>query len=500
VQAVRLFGADLLGKNSTDLYAPQHHITPQVVKSALLNSPDGQITNINIPLRVRGGIFREMLCAFSLDKDSDAVDGLIIPGVVDLNRALDRVAESLTKSHKLEEILGLITGEALRLCNARRAYIKIHDVERNVLTFSALASKEPNEKLPEKQSEINRGMTGYVFRKRRLRRSGDVRKDPPSLYYSIFPDTVSKLVVPILFKNEVVGQNKERCYGVLCVDGTEVSQFGVETEEILSSLAKYAAIAIEQTKLIHEVQFSYQQILSEIRYARDAIGAGNLLHDGKNMVRDVIDEIEAIQKELSEVVLYKRKAKDLQKRLNGLYDLRDLMRDLLEQLRNPSAEGRLANDSEPIDLRELVRRVINIIPLGEANIEIAMEPDEKSYPVYGEPTRILLVLYNLVTNAVTAIKRSEKAGKIQIAVSNAPKRRNYRRVVVEDDGPGLTKSVLDFVRKKKEYSSVPGGSGLGLLTVRETVDDLNGTITVDSKFGSYTRFTIDLPGPTEAKS
>lgn len=495
--AEKIFGDNLVGKDAASLYssnAGQPSVTPRSVKSALTNSPESQVTNLTVPLRVADGSLQEMLCSFSWNREDDTVDGLITPGVTELHRAIARIAESMVKSSKLESTLKVITEEALRLCKARRAYIKLHDPNRDVLIFNALSSTNRREIVSDTYSDAKRGMTGYVFRKRHLYRSGDVRREPPERYHVVFPDTVSEVVAPLLFEE----QHEQRCYGVICVDGTRPNQFGVETDEILTTLSKHAAIAIAQAKLIHEVRTSYELILSEIRYTRDAIGAGNLLHDGKNMVRDVIHEIEAIQKELSDAPHSKKKAKELQVRLDGLRDLRDLMRELLIKLRAPSKLGRRSDNTGPADLCEIARRVINIIPLGDAKIEIRWEAERQMpYLAFGEPTRILLVLYNLVTNAVTAIRRSEYPGKISIRISNTPNREGFRRMQIEDDGPGLTKDVLNFIRGGEEYIGAPGGSGVGLLTVRETIKELGGTIEVDSKFGRYTKFTIDLPGPKE---
>lgn len=494
-QANRLFGRNLIGHRVAEIVSSTSSYSADQISYDLQNSPHKRITNISIPFLLPKEKIREFSCTLSLDSDLQFIDCLIISGISELNRALVRVAESLTKSHKLEDILRVITRESLNLCNAQRAYIKLYDSEKNVLTFSALASVRSKEKLPEASSDIQRGMTGFAFRKQKPYRSGDVRKEPPGLYHSIFPDTISKVVVPLLFRRRQGAVSD--CYGVISIDGASVNQFGPEVEETLQSLAKHAAIAIAQTKLVHEVQVSYEQLLSEVRYARDALGAGNYLHDGKNMLRDAIDEIEAIHRELSEVPLYKRKAKELLKRLDGLRDLRDLMRDVLDELRNPSKQKHISTKAKETNLRELVHRVINIVPIGVSPIEINLDPDEQSYFAFGEPTKILLVLYNLVTNAVTAINKTERPGTIDISVSNTPNNKLSRRIIVRDSGPGVSKPVLEFIRNRQQYSGFPGGSGLGLLTVRETINDLNGSIEVDSKFGKFTKFTIDLPGPKE---
>lgn len=286
---------------------------------------------------------------------------------------------------------------------------------------------------------------------------------------------------------------------MISVDGTRRDQFDVETDEILTTLSKHAAIAIAQAKLIQEVRTSYELILSEIRHTRDALGAGTLLHDGKNMVRDVIHEIEAIQKELGDAAHSKKRARELQERLDGLRDLRDLMRELLVKLKGPSDQKRRTNYGDPVDLWEIARRVQKIIPLGDGPIELGCEiAEDRPHLVYGDSTRVLLILYNLVTNAVTAIRRSGRPGEITIRISDTPNQEGLRRLQVEDNGPGLTKEVRDYIRDAEQVvGGAPGGTGLGLLTVRESIKELGGAIDVESRYGKYTKFILDLPGPED---
>ncbi len=72
------------------------------------------------------------------------------------------------------------------------------------------------------------------------------------------------------------------------------------------------------------------------------------------------------------------------------------------------------------------------------------------------------------------------------------------QISVEDDGPGIPqreqKSIFQrFVRlKEKERPSVPG-LGLGLAGVKALVEAMGGNISLESREGAGTRFTVSIP-------
>jgi signal transduction histidine kinase len=79
------------------------------------------------------------------------------------------------------------------------------------------------------------------------------------------------------------------------------------------------------------------------------------------------------------------------------------------------------------------------------------------------------------------------------------------RVVIADTGPGIPADALPhifdrFYRADRSRSRSTGGSGLGLAIVRDVVRAHGGEVTVDSVDGRGTRFTIDLPDFTPARS
>jgi signal transduction histidine kinase len=491
------FGENVLGTSVESLYdtAPDlPYSDPRVVKAELIRREDNCLTNVSVPVRIHDGSSREMLCSFRWHKDIDCVDAVIIEGTTEVRRSLLRISESMIRPGRLEDILSVITTEARRLSGADRAYLKLHDPAKDVLDFKALASTDSLEEFPESFSSTTRGMTGHVFQTRQPYRSDDVSQEPSDLYYKILDHTVSKVAVPLLYSFSEDKGAPLVCYGVLCVDGFRASQFGPDTEDILKTLASHAAIAISHATLLQETKTTFAELLQGVRSTQNATLAANILHDGKNMVRGVIHEVEAVTNELADKQFMRRRHRDLESRLNKLKDLLDTIDELVRTLRLPADGHGDKRALEVVDLERLAQRVATIVPIPEAAIVIRVRSDLSPCNVYGRKTQLLLMIYNLVVNAVNAMRGSARSGTIDISLTNAPNRSGFRRIQVSDEGPGLGKNVLNILRGAEQYSATPGGLGVGLLTVREAIKDLNGSLAVDSKLGSGTTFTIDLPG------
>jgi PAS domain S-box-containing protein len=98
------------------------------------------------------------------------------------------------------------------------------------------------------------------------------------------------------------------------------------------------------------------------------------------------------------------------------------------------------------------------------------------------------VLVNLVSNARDAIL---DAGSIAITTRNAG---NLLLLEVDDDGVGIPLRMQDRIFEPFfTTKSASNGTGLGLSTVREIVEDAGGRIEVRSAVGCGTTFTLSLP-------
>jgi signal transduction histidine kinase len=106
-----------------------------------------------------------------------------------------------------------------------------------------------------------------------------------------------------------------------------------------------------------------------------------------------------------------------------------------------------------------------------------------------------MILYNLISNALKYYDQNKNKPYVKIVIHVSGKVAEIR---VIDNGPGMDKTHLEnvFTMYYKGAQS-SNGTGLGLYIVREAVDKLKGTITVDSKLGEGSVFTVVIPSHEE---
>jgi len=176
-----------------------------------------------------------------------------------------------------------------------------------------------------------------------------------------------------------------------------------------------------------------------------------------------------------------------------------LVHDLLD-LRRLEERGPLERTS--IDLAELTRRVIasQIDRAEELGVELVVESPAE-IAVAGVVGDLEVVVRNLVRNALTY---NRPGGTVAVRL-RAVEDDDTVELVVADTGVGIAASDLPriferFYRVDPARSRETGGTGLGLSIVRHAVENLGGSVEVDSRLGDGTAFTVRLPrGPSESE-
>jgi len=106
--------------------------------------------------------------------------------------------------------------------------------------------------------------------------------------------------------------------------------------------------------------------------------------------------------------------------------------------------------------------------------------------------RMRQVVVNLVENAAQALVEGPRADRErQIVVETRALESGYE-LTIEDNGPGIPESVLPQVFEPL-FSTKSFGTGLGLPTVKQIVEQHGGVIRIDSEPGRGARATVLLP-------
>lgn len=177
--------------------------------------------------------------------------------------------------------------------------------------------------------------------------------------------------------------------------------------------------------------------------------------------------------------------------MSGACTLRALINNILDLSKIEA--GKIDVLNEYFDIVTMLREVAETIRILIGNKPVDVEVIAHDGPVFitSDPVKVKQILTNLTSNAA---KFTEK-GKIVLSIIT--KGENIR-ISVSDTGIGVKEadlnklfqpfSQLEYTRSKKNE-----GTGLGLTITENIVRLLNGRISVSSKFGEGTEFTIHLP-------
>ncbi|MDA8161634.1 MAG: ATP-binding protein [Desulfobacteraceae bacterium] len=144
-----------------------------------------------------------------------------------------------------------------------------------------------------------------------------------------------------------------------------------------------------------------------------------------------------------------------------------------------------------VDINVVVKKAFKLMQnmLYISNIESKLDIDDTLPKIYIDENQILQVIVNLITNAVQAM---QKNGKIFIE-SKLSKDKKYIEISIADTGKGIQPELLPHIFDPFFSTKGEGGTGLGLSVSHGIIKSHKGNITVDSKVGAGTIFTIALP-------
>jgi len=152
--------------------------------------------------------------------------------------------------------------------------------------------------------------------------------------------------------------------------------------------------------------------------------------------------------------------------------------------------GLVELERSALDLGELVDRAVEELhPLAsEASVTLECERIGASFEYCGDLERLHQVIVNLGANA---IRFTQPGGRVVTRVIDAGPEFELQ---VEDTGVGIPADALPHIFEAyRQAHRERGGTGLGLAIVRGITEAHGGRVTVESREGKGSRFTVLLP-------
>jgi signal transduction histidine kinase len=311
--------------------------------------------------------------------------------------------------------------------------------------------------------------------------------------------------------------------GVLYVDrlSSEIP-FAPGELESLQGLANVAAVAVENARLRQEGA-KRVRVEEELRHARELERLKSdflsmVSHDLRTPLTSIKSWAEILEDDWQRIpdgerIRYLAIVNRECDRLTRLID------DLLDLQRADS--GRMSIQTRPTPPEDLLRRAADTFQAAARarGIDLQVSCDPGLPPVQADPERIAQVLANLIGNA---LKFTPAGGQIGLGARptggqepdawrgrtvtidlDAIQASRYVTFSVADSGEGIPEEMQETIFERfRQVDSAqkgrPRGSGLGLSICREIVERHGGSISVQSRVGSGSTFSFQLPVARDA--
>lgn len=163
----------------------------------------------------------------------------------------------------------------------------------------------------------------------------------------------------------------------------------------------------------------------------------------------------------------------------------------LENLARFEADN-LILKKDNFDLTRLITKIETSFENDIMRKNITVVKDISARRLTADEDKIEQILVNLISNA---LKYTPEGGSIQIRTQENP---DAVVISIKDSGIGISSEDLPYIferfyRADKSRSRATGGSGIGLAIVKFLAEAHGGTVTVESKPGEGSEFTVTIP-------
>jgi PAS domain S-box-containing protein len=496
---------EVIGRSDFDLFAPDDARRLTEIKQQVLESGIGTSETVHVTLNTGDAWYD--LKAEPLTNEQGAVIGVtcVATDVTNYRRALnmqqllveasDLFSSPLDTVTRLEEFVRLLVQRLADLCI-------IHILTESESTNNLLVVHHD----PDSEARIRAGIQGYDPSIEQQPLVKCVLQAGKMVYHRNIPDLLkveedtygylkqlrswgaaSYIGVPLEARNTVLGV-------LSLVRNQGSASYMPDDLQLVQELARRAAMALDNAYLYEAEQQARKEAEVAVQM-RDQVFR-LISHDLRSPLTAIQGYAHLLNRRLRGIDI-----PDAERVTRGLSHIETATNRMTSQIQelldvaSLQAGKSIQLNYSMFDLVAMAQRVAEAHQQTVSVLDLRLETMLTTMQVSGDEARIERVIDNLITNA---IKYSPDGG--EVAVSLAQEMRDEQQwavLVVRDQGLGIPESELPHIfepfRRASNVSGNISGTGLGLASVRQIIEQHGGTISVSSQERSGTTFVIQLP-------
>jgi signal transduction histidine kinase/DNA-binding GntR family transcriptional regulator len=313
----------------------------------------------------------------------------------------------------------------------------------------------------------------------------------PDLHASGVPAAVRRGSGPLGTKSMILAPMlwEGRGIGAIMVAREVAGAFTDKEIALLKTFADQAVIAIQNSRLFHEIEEKSRQLTIANQHKSDFLA--NMSHELRTPLNAIIG--------FSEVLLEKMFGELNEKQLDYLNDIHSSGKHLLALINDvldlsKIEAGRMELELSKFDLPAAIANALTLVRerAQRHGIVLSLHVDPRLGQVQADERKCKQILLNLLSNAV---KFTPDGGRVAVS---ARLDTDKAEISVADTGIGIAREdheavFEEFRQVGRDYTKKAEGTGLGLALARRFVELHGGTIRLDSEPGKGSTFTFTLP-------
>lgn len=420
----------------------------------------------------------------------------------------------------VERVIQLTLDLVVRRLGYQRALLFLTDWDRGVLMHGRVVGTTEDIKARFHELEIPLDEDGGFCARVALSGKSILVNDIEGTMARANPETLELLgphpflAVPLLLK--------DRSLGVMAVESRPGVTLGPSDTSLMETLANQMAIAIanalsfekieqlnisleakvrERTEELQQQQARLEQVNKELikatRHKSEFLA--NMSHELRTPLNAVIGYSELLQEEMEEQN-HEEYVPDLHKINSAGKHLLALINDVLDLSKIEA--GKMDVFMEDAEIGQIVDEVRMTIKPFIESFGNTFKVSAASGRIRTDVTKLRQVLFNLLSNAA----KFTEDGVVSLETARVPKDgSDFWQFKISDTGIGIAPEKMgrlfeEFSQLDAEVARKHGGTGLGLAISQRFCQMLGGDITVTSRIGEGSTFTVTLPAQKDERA